>query len=89
MNIFKKKLSVAEEKARNFFLSIHSSLWRIEDCIVKHGKKNLVHIPLVAEIENVRAEVRAVVEVERDENTGKVKKDDRGYAITIHKFELH
>ena len=50
---------------------------------------NWYDIHMVAEIENVRAEVRAVVEVERDENTGKVMKDDRGNAIKIHKFELH
>jgi len=49
---------------------------------------NWYDIHLVTEIENVKAEVRAVVEVKRDEN-GKVKKNDNGeYAITIHEFQL-
>ncbi|MEC7213314.1 MAG: hypothetical protein VXW26_02795 [SAR324 cluster bacterium] len=49
---------------------------------------NWYDIHLVAEIENVKAEVRAVVEVKRDEN-GKVEKNDNGeYAITIHEFQL-
>ena len=49
---------------------------------------NWYDIQLVTEIENVKAEVRAVVEVKRDEN-GKVKKNDNGeYAITIHEFQL-
>ena len=49
---------------------------------------NWYDIHLVTEIENVRAEVRAVVEVDRDEN-GKVKKENGEYAITIHDFQLH
>ena len=49
---------------------------------------NWYDIHLVTEIENVKAEVRAVVEVKRDEN-GKVEKNDNGeYAITIHEFQL-
>ena len=49
---------------------------------------NWYDIHLVTEIENVQAEVRAVVEVKRDEN-GKVEKNDNGeYAITIHEFQL-
>ena len=49
---------------------------------------NWYDIQLVTEIENVKAEVRAVVEVKRDEN-GKVEKNDNGeYAITIHEFKL-
>ena len=49
---------------------------------------NWYDIHLVAEIENVKAEVRSVVEVKRDEN-GKVEKKDNGeYAITIHEFQL-
>ena len=49
---------------------------------------NWYDIHLVTEIENVKAEVRAVVEVKRDEN-GKVEKNDDGeYAITIHEFQL-
>ena len=49
---------------------------------------NWYDIHLVTEIENVKAEVRAVVEVKRDEN-GKVEKNDnREYAITIHEFQL-
>ena len=49
---------------------------------------NWYDIYLVTEIENVKAEVRAVVEVKRDEN-GKVEKNDNGdYAITIHEFQL-
>ena len=49
---------------------------------------NWYDIHLVTEIENVKAEVHAVVEVKRDEN-GKVKKNDNGeYAITIHEFQL-
>ena len=49
---------------------------------------NWYDIHLVTEIENVKAEVRAVVEVKRDEN-GKVEKNDAGdYAITIHEFQL-
>ena len=49
---------------------------------------NWYDIHLVTEIENVKAEVRAVVEVKRDEN-GKVEKSDNGeYAITIHEFQL-
>ena len=49
---------------------------------------NWYDIHLVTEIENVRAEVRAVVEVDRDEN-GKVKKENGEYSITIHDFQLH
>ena len=49
---------------------------------------NWYDIHLVTEIENVRAEVRAMVEVDRDEN-GKVKKENGEYAITIHDFQLH
>ena len=49
---------------------------------------NWYDIHLVTEIENVKAEVRAVIEVKRDEN-GKVEKNDNGdYAITIHEFQL-
>ena len=49
---------------------------------------NWYDIHLVTEIENVKAEVHAVVEVKRDEN-GKVEKNDNGeYAITIHEFQL-
>ena len=49
---------------------------------------NWYDIHLVTEIENVKSEVRAVVEVKRDEN-GKVEKNDNGeYAITIHEFQL-
>ena len=49
---------------------------------------NWYDIHLVTEIENVKAEVRSVVEVKRDEN-GKVEKNDNGeYAITIHEFQL-
>ena len=49
---------------------------------------NWYDIHLVTEIENVTAEVRAVIEVKRDEN-GKVEKNDNGeYAITIHEFQL-
>ena len=49
---------------------------------------NWYDIHLITEIENVKAEVRAVVEVKRDEN-GKVEKNDNGeYAITIHEFQL-
>ncbi len=49
---------------------------------------NWYDIHLVTEIENVKAEVRAVVEVKRDEN-GKVEKNDNGdYAIIIHEFQL-
>ena len=49
---------------------------------------NWYDIHLVTEIENVKAEVRAVVEVKRDEN-GKVEKNDNGdFAITIHEFQL-
>ena len=49
---------------------------------------NWYDIHLVTEIENVKAEVRAVVEVKRDEN-GKVEKNDNGeYAITIHEFQI-
>ena len=49
---------------------------------------NWYDIHMVTEIENVKAEVRAVVEVKRDEN-GKVEKNDNGeYAITIHEFQL-
>ena len=49
---------------------------------------NWYDIHLVTEIENVKAEVRAVVEVKRNEN-GKVEKNDNGeYAITIHEFQL-
>ena len=49
---------------------------------------NWYDIHLVTEIENVKAEVRAVVEVKRDEN-GKVEKNENGdYAITIHEFQL-
>ena len=49
---------------------------------------NWYDIHLVTEIENVKAEVRAVVEVKRDEN-GKVEKNDNeDYAITIHEFQL-
>ena len=49
---------------------------------------NWYDIHLVTEIENVKAEVRAVVEVKRDEN-GKVEINDDGeYAITIHEFQL-
>ena len=49
---------------------------------------NWYDIHLVTEIENVKAEVHAVVEVKRDEN-GKVEENDNGeYAITIHEFQL-
>ncbi|MFL2772659.1 MAG: hypothetical protein ACJ0DH_03635 [bacterium] len=49
---------------------------------------NWYDIHLVTEIENVKAEVRSVVEVKRDEN-GKVEKNDNGdYAIIIHEFQL-
>ena len=49
---------------------------------------NWYDIHLVTEIENVKAEVLAVVEVKRDEN-GKVEKNNNGeYAITIHEFQL-
>ena len=49
---------------------------------------NWYDIHLITEIENVKAEVHAVVEVKRDEN-GKVEKNDNGeYAITIHEFQL-
>ncbi len=49
---------------------------------------NWYDIHLITAIENVKAEVRALVEVKRDEN-GKVEKNDNGeYAITIHEFQL-
>ncbi|MEL0180034.1 MAG: hypothetical protein VXA33_11085 [Deltaproteobacteria bacterium] len=49
---------------------------------------NWYDIHLVTEIENVKAEVRAVVEVKRDEN-GKVEKNANGeYALTLHDLQL-
>ena len=49
---------------------------------------NWYDIHLITEIENVKAEVHAVVEVKRDEN-GKVERNDNGdYAIIIHEFQL-